>query len=274
MPLLRFKVAVIQFRALTGRNERNGAEAARLLERAGKAGARLVVLPELCVPGYNFRTVKEARNSSEDVPGGPTTRSWEVVAKQFGMYIVGGVCEMSDEGLHNSAVLIGPEGYLGAYRKLHLWDKEKLWFVPGDSLQVYETSLGRLGLMICYDNYFPEVARGLAGLGAEVICHPTATEDPFDMDINRVRSVENGVYIASANLVGSERKVRFVGRSQVTGPRGRVACSLAGAAEGVAFATFDRKGLVRARRIGNANSVLSDRRPDVYSSPVLIRHRR
>ena len=128
---------------------------------AVRDGANIVVLPELCVPGYTSR--REWLEAAAEPIDGPTVSAWAAIARRTGAVIVGGLAERADGLLFNSAVTVGPDGVLAVYRKLHLFAGEKGVFEPGDQgLPVVETPHGRLGVCVCYDLRFPEVVRILA----------------------------------------------------------------------------------------------------------------
>jgi N-carbamoylputrescine amidase len=270
MPAKAYRAAVLQTASKAGDMRGNIFRTDALLESAARSKARLIVLPELCISGYPLRDAKEARLCSERVPGGPSTERWTEIAKSHDVCIVGGVCERVRDGLFNTAVVVGPDGYVGAYRKTHLWDDEKTIFLPGDRLRSFDTPLGRLGVMICYDNYFPEVPSALAASGADVICHPLATDGSFDMLIDRVRSMENGVVIAAANLCGSDRGLEFVGQSQMTDAQGRVVASAGASEESVTTARISRRELEDARGLGMRNAVRRDRRPETFGRVEVV----
>jgi N-carbamoylputrescine amidase len=142
-------------------------------KEAFESGADFVVFPEMVVPGY----VADARRlfSLAEPIDGPTVRSWTALAQEAGGYVCGGFCEREDEALHNTAVLVGPEGLLLHYRKLHRFENEKVAFRPGDKgLPVAHTRFGTVGICVCYDLRFLEVVRALALKGAGLILVPTA----------------------------------------------------------------------------------------------------
>jgi len=199
-----------------------------LCEQAIAAGADLLALPELALTGYNiFAQLDEL---SEDV-GGPLTTRVAELARQHGLFILFGLAERQADGrLTNSAVLIDDRGQrIATYHKRQLWDKEADHFVAGDDLCVIDTRLGRLGLMICYDNEFPEMARALARHGAEVILSPTANMVPnAERQILqiRARALDNQRFVACINRAGSEEALHYCGNSVVAGPDGEVLGSL------------------------------------------------
>src|SRR5687768_5235035 len=128
------RVAVVQFDPQVGIENlpSNAAAVQERLERALAAGANLIVLPELATTGYSFSTRAEAFVHAEDVPNGPTVRGWEDFTRKHRIYIVGCLPELDGSQLYDTAALVGPEGYIGKYRKTHLWNREKLFFSPGN----------------------------------------------------------------------------------------------------------------------------------------------
>jgi len=259
------RIAVVQMTTKTLEKERNISKTIKFLGQAVREGAKLVILPELCTSGNELRDIEEAKSVSEPIPNGITTAKWIEFAKENDIYIVGGVCEKSHDSLYNSAVFIGPDGYEGTYRKIHLWDDEKNLFVPGNQFKLYDTSLAKIGVMICYDGFFPETVRILTELGAEIICQPTAEKQIFDIEMNRARSYENAIFIATANLVGREGAIHYAGHSQITNPRGEIiACELE-EKESVLITDIDVSEATARKQITKLNNILEDRRTDLYS---------
>ena len=167
------KVAAIQTRAHTGDKEGNTRQALDAVRRACWDGVRLVVLPELGNSGYVFNSREEVAELAEPI-GGETTQLWLEAAREHDVYICGGFLEVEARRFYNAALLVGPDGLIGHYRKVHLWDEEKLFFEPGDlGLNVFNLPFGRVGIMICYDGWHPEVARILKLKGADIILDPT-----------------------------------------------------------------------------------------------------
>lgn len=260
------RMAVIQMASKTLDKERNISRTIELLEQAVREKAELIVLPELCTSGYNFKSLKEATSVSEAIPNGLTTRRWVEFAEKNNVYLVGGVCESAGNSLYNSAVIVGPEGYVGTYRKVHLWHKEKNWFKAGSRFKVFDTPLGKIGVMICYDSFFPETTRILTRMGADVVCQPTATqqEDIFDFLINQVRSAENAIFIGTANLVGKERDIHFAGQSQITNPQGKILVKELEEQESVLTADINISEATKAKQLNELNNIILDRRTDLY----------
>ena len=258
-------------------NRRHSVEAAAaLFER----GARIVVLPELCVPWYSADRA-ELQDEAEPLHG-PTVEAWRAVAAAHDGVIVGGFCERAGTGgdavLYNSAVAVSGEGVLGHYRKLHLFDSEKLCFAPGDlGLPTFETPFGRLGMCVCYDLRFVEVVRVLALSGADLICVPTAWIGGFDR-----RALDDGeliphaqgallqanlsqVFIACASQAGDLGALHFLGSSILAGPYGQVVAGpLARDGDELQVARLDLADAARAQVRSELIRPRADRRTDVY----------
>jgi 5-aminopentanamidase len=217
------QVAVAQIDPLLGEKERNLATCVERMEEAAAAGAQLVVLPECAVPGYMFESGDEAMPHAEEIPG-PTTDALERECRRLGLHVVCGLIERDGDALRNAAVLVGPDGFVGSYRKTHLpFLGVDRFVVPGDALPVFDTPLGRIGIEICYDLRFPEVTRTLALQGADIVAHPTnfpmAAKVQTEL-ITVARAAENRVYLLTANRCGKERWAEFCGRSQIVDPYG------------------------------------------------------
>ncbi len=220
-------VASVQTAPVMGEVAANVARSIELVEQAAAHGARLVVLPELANTGYVFASRQEAHALAESVPDGPSSRAWIALAQRLGIYLVAGIAERSGGRLYNAAIIAGPDGYLGTYRKLHLWGDENLFFEPGDlGLPVFHTEFGRLGVAICYDGWFPEVYRLLALRGADIVAVPTnwvpmpgQTPDGPAMAhaLAAAGAHSNGLTLVCADRVGVERGQPFVGRSLIVG---------------------------------------------------------
>lgn len=268
------RVSCIQFEPEFGAVDANMVRASDLVRAAAAEGGRLIVLPELASTGYVFESAAEAAALAEPVPDGPTTRAWAALAAELGVHIVAGIAESAGETLYNAAVIVGPEGYIGTYRKAHLWDQENVFFARGDlGFPVFDTALGKVGVAICYDGWFPETFRQLTLGGAEIVCIPTnwvpmpdqpEGEAAMANTLHRAAAHSNGIFIACADRVGVERGQPFEGQSLIIGPKG---WPLAGPA------SRDRTETVSAlvdldaagRKDLNAfNSLLRDRRADIY----------
>ena len=143
------KVAVIQMEPHVGETARNLQLCLQYVSEAADNGAQLIVLPELCVSGYVFANREEAFSLSEPVPEGPSSQAFLKLAMERKVYIYAGLNENCGDRLYNTAVLFGPDGVVGKYRKLQIWDDEYLWFEPGDlGLPVFHTPIGRIGMLV------------------------------------------------------------------------------------------------------------------------------
>ncbi|MCP2166823.1 nitrilase family protein [Goodfellowiella coeruleoviolacea] len=280
-PASPVRVAVVQFGPQVGlaNRERNAEHALRLAGAAVADGATLVVLPELATTGFAFTDRAEAYAHAEPVPDGPTVTAWADFARRHGVHLAGGLVERDGVRLYNTAVLVGPDGYVGRYRKAHLWDREKLWFTPGDvGFPVFDTTIGRIGMLICWDIWFPEVPRLLAAQGADIICAPsnwTWTPPPlFDQSglcmaayLTMGAAHVNNVFIAAANRTGAERDTRYLGCSLITGTNGWPLGRVAGPdEETVLTADIDLAAARSAPIWSRHNDLVRDRRTDLYDS--------
>ena len=217
------RVAVAQTEPRLGEKERNLEVCMARLEEAAKEGAALLVLPECAIPGYMFDSAEEALPFAEEIPG-PSTQILERESRRLGTHVVCGLLERDGDVLHNAAVLVGPDGLIGVYRKTHLpFLGVDRFVVAGDELPLFETSLGRIGIEICYDLRFPEATRTLALGGADLVAHPTNFPVAARLQtefITRTRAAENRVFLLTANRIGKERWAEFCGWSQIVDPYG------------------------------------------------------
>ncbi|MEI2415889.1 nitrilase family protein [Orrella sp. JC864] len=268
-------LACVQTEPVMGEVAANLARAAALVEQAAGRGARLVVLPELANTGYVFASREEALALAEPVPGGPSSQAWIALAQRLGIYLVAGIAEREGEKLYNAALVAGPQGYLGTYRKLHLWGDENLYFEPGNlGLPVFDTPFGRLAVAICYDGWFPEVFRLQAMQGADIVAVPTnwvpmpgqTPEGPAMAHALAMSAAHsNGLVLVCADRVGRERGQPFVGRSIIVGSQGWLAAGPASHdREEILIAPFNLKQARHGRQLNVFNHVLRDRRSDVY----------
>jgi len=231
----------------------------------------LFVLPEFFATGYQFVSPDEVAELAEAIPGGETTEFLISLSQERGFYIVAGLPERSGDTFYNSAVLTGPEGFIGSYRKTHLFFEENVFFMPGDSgFRVWDTKIGRIGVMICFDWFFPEAARTLALKGAEVIAHPSNLVLPYCPQSMPVRCLENRVYAITANRTGTEQRkegaaLTFIGQSQITSPKGEILVR-AGNDEGVLLSADIDLSFSRDKQLNQYNDLFKDRKPALYDS--------
>jgi predicted amidohydrolase len=275
--------AAVQFDPQVGLENKDGnlKRTLELSKEAADRGATLIVLPELASTGYAFATREEAYAHAEPVPSGPTTQAWIGFARDRGVYLVAGIAESDGVQLFDTAVLIGPEGLIGKYRKTHLWNREKLIFTAGDlGFPVFDTRIGRIGLLICWDIWFPEAARLLAVQGADVICSVNNwvwTPPPlFDEAgkcmasyLTMTASHVNNVAFVAADRVGEERGGKFLGCSLITGTNGWPIGKVAPAEdETILYGDLDVVAARSALIWNDLNDLARDRRTDLYD-PLL-----
>jgi predicted amidohydrolase len=224
-----FKIALAQISCKQGGKTENLRKIKKTVVKAKKQGAELVIFPELSLTGYVVRD--EVYELAERIPG-PSTKIMEDVAKKNDIHVVFGMPEKSEgteATLHNSAVFIGPEGFIGKYHKMYLPThsifEEKRYFRPGYQAAVFDTELGKLGFIICYDIYFPEVTRLTRLEGAQLIVCISASPGirrSFFEALTVARAIENTAFLAFVNLAGIEDGLQFWGGSRLVGPNGRV----------------------------------------------------
>jgi predicted amidohydrolase len=237
------------------------------------ADADLMILPELFSTGYQFISKDETRSLSEEIPTGITCKRLMEFARIKKMFLVSGLAERDGNKLYNSAVLIGPEGYIGRYRKVHLFAEEKDFFQPGDrDFRVFDIGLARIGIMICFDWQFPESARILTLMGADIICHPSNLVLPYCQKAMATRSLENGVFTATANRIGTESRggkkpLVFTGCSQILDNKGETITSLGEDDVGFSIVEID-VNKARDKKVTAQNDRMGDRRPGLYSALV------
>lgn len=244
------------------------------------------MLPELATTGYVFESREEAYAHAEAVPDGPAVEMFARIAAARNVYIVGCVAEQDGVKLYDTAVLVGPEGYIGRYRKTHLWNTEKLWFTPGDEgFSVFDTRIGRIGLLVCWDIWFPETARIVAQMGADIICIPTGwvwTPPPlYDASgvcmaayLTITAAHANNVFIATADRIGEERGAGFMGNSLIAGTNGWPIDRIAGPDEDtIIYADVDLTSARTAPIWNQLNDLHRDRRTDLYDQMLGYRDR-
>jgi predicted amidohydrolase len=250
---------------------RFGATAANLergMALAGTVQADLIVLPELWSSGYVFSSHEEVARLAEDAETGPTAAALKAAARRTGSHYVAGFPERARGRYYNSALLVGPRGVKAVYRKLHLFEREQEWFAPGNlPLAVHRVGPAKVGLLICFDWRFPETARVLALMGADVIAHPSNLVFPNAQQAMLTRSLENRVFTITANRTGVETRpggsVPFTGRSQIVAPSGQVMVA-AGKRDETARAVTCDLALARDKALTGITHLWRSRRPKFY----------
>ncbi|HJR76757.1 MAG TPA: nitrilase-related carbon-nitrogen hydrolase [Nitrospiraceae bacterium] len=241
----------------------------QVVARLEPAEADLIVLPELFASGYQFVSPEEVHELSEPVPGGVTTKTLTELARSRGMAIVAGLPERSGSRYFNSAIIVGPTGFIGCYRKVHLFFEETLYFTPGDTgFQVWDIGPAKLGVMVCFDWFYPESARTLALQGADIIAHPSNLVLPHCPDAMVTRCLENRVFSVTANRIGKESRggkppLTFIGQSEVVTPRGQI-LHRAGRDQEELMVVDIEPAEARTKRLNQYNDLFEDRRSSVY----------
>lgn len=240
----------------------------RISNIISKIDAEIVVLPELCFTGYTFTSRDEAISLGETDRDGFTLQRIRELAAKKNMGIVYGFPELDEGRLYNSCAFVDPEGKASVYRKLHLYYYEKEWFSPGDKqLELIEFRGCRIGLMICFDWYFPEVMRTLALSGAHLICHPSNLVLSHCQNSMITRCLENAVFAVTANRIGTEKRGRFDftfrGLSQIISNEGQIYYRASPDKEEVGVADIDFRESAN-KRINEKNDLWMDRRPEFY----------
>ncbi|CAN1548370.1 COG0388 Predicted amidohydrolase [Burkholderiaceae bacterium] len=269
------KVACVQMEPIIGKKQENLEKSRLLIEEAARMGARLIILPELANTGYVFETRAEAFVQAEEIPSGESSNFWSQLAIRLGVTIVVGIAEREQDRLFNSAIVTGPKGFIGKFRKVHLWGEENLFFEPGNlGFPIFHTPLGRIGVMICYDGWFPESYRLLAMQGADIVCVPTnwiplSGQDPSREAMANILAMasahSNSLFVAAANRVGTERGQPFIGQSLIVSHTGwPVAGPASFKEEEIIIAEINLSDARRKRNWNAFNQVLRDRRNDVY----------
>lgn len=228
------------------------------------ANADLVIFPELATSGYNFRSRKDLEKVAEPFPGGPTSKLIGAYAGFKKTVVVIGFPEIHRGQFYNSALIATPAG-MQVYRKIHLFGNEKKWFAPGKQSPPIIVSKGvKIGIMICFDWFFPEVARSLALRGADIIAHPSNLVLPYAPSGMRTRSLENHLFTATVNRVGVERGLRYIGQTQVLDTKGEIMGRLGKLKPGVLAVKINPRE-ARNKHLTPKNHIFNDRRVGLYS---------
>ena len=256
----KIKAAAVQFNLQLGDVDANIASALKGIERAAAAGAQIAVLPEMWSSGYDYRHLAELAERTPEV-----IERLCAVSETSGMVLVGSLPEKQGDRLYNMATVIDNGTVKGVYRKLHMFSTmgEDRFLSPGDATLVVDTTVGRVGVAICYDLRFPELFRKMALDGAELICVPAEWPKPRQehwRTLLRARAIENQLFIVAANCCGIQGKLDFFGMSLLISARGEVLAE-SGETDTVLNATFDRQEMTTYRE---QIRCFADRRPEIY----------
>ena len=268
----KVKIAAVQMNPRITKNKENLDKVLLETRVAAQNGAELIVFPECALSGYLFSSREEAVPFTESIPGTSTDRL-ATCCKELGVYVVVGLLEKDADKYYNTAVLIGPGGIIGKYRKAHLPFLGIDRFIDaGDGpFQVYRTPVGNIGIHICYDCNFPESARTMALLGADIIVLPTNWPVGRERIVNYVvntRAYENKVHFVAVNRVGNERGARFFGRSKIVGASGDTLAEVSSDDEEIVYAEVSLAEARQKHIVIKAGEfeidLIGDRRPELY----------
>ena len=258
------KVGYYQNDPIFGDKQANFDEARKVL--SGKT-ADLIVFPELFATGYTFTSKKEAAQLAETSEG-ETAAFLKEMSEETGAVIVAGFPEVSDSLVYNSAIIVYQDKVIDTFRKIHLFNKEKIWFTPGNQkLSVHEVKGIRIGMMVCFDWIFPEVTRTLALKGAQIIAHPCNLVLPYAQKAMTTRCIENRVYAVTTNRIGRETRgdddFTFTGQSQITAFNSEVLSSAPANETHFDVVEIDLSNADN-KMVNDHNDVLKDRRTSFY----------
>lgn len=269
-------IAAVQMEPILGEVATNLSAILDRLDQAANAGADFVVFPECALTGYGFADRAEAMASAEPIPGPSVDRVAER-CRERGVFAVFGLLERDGDRLFNACVLVGPEGLVGSYRKVHLpfLGVDKVVDPGNRPFGVLDAGGLRIGLMICYDAGFPEPGRVLALAGADLLVVPTNWPTHAEVAAEHVmatRAMENVVFAVAANRIGEERGFRFIGRSSIMGTSGERLAFASDDREEILLAAIDPGAARRKRqvRVSGRHEIdrMGDRRPEFYGPIV------
>jgi len=264
-------IALAQISSRVGDKDHNIKTMEKAIRQAKRKGANLVTFPELALTGYVCRDL--VYELAEPIPTGPSIRKLADITKRENVHVVFGMIEQSAKAsgvLHNTSVLMGPRGFIGKYQKMHLPThsvfEEKRYFRPGYQAPVFETDIGKLGMIVCYDIYFPEITRLMRLEGSQLIvcisASPSTRRGFFEI-LTAARAIESTVFLAFTNLVGIEDGLQFWGGSRLIAPSGSI----------IAQAKYDEEDLIVAKinysdmkRVEAFVPTLRDLRPELFDA--------
>jgi predicted amidohydrolase len=267
------KIAAIQMEPKLMQNRLNLDTVLSKITAAAQKGAQLIVFPECVLSGYMFSSLDEAIPYMETIPG-PFTDELVSQSNKLNVHIVAGMLEKDENSHFNASVLVGPDGLIGKYRKIHLPFLGIDRFIDrGDQpFQVYNTPIGNIGMHICYDCNFPECARVMALMGADILVLPTNWPEGRQRIAEHVipcRAYENKVYFVAANRIGNERNAKFIGISRIVDTRGDIMAAASDDKEQIVYADVSLSDARQKQIIFKTNefeiNFFVDRRPEFYN---------
>jgi predicted amidohydrolase len=261
-----YKVSVLQYKPIFLEPKKNFQT---LFDMLKSAETDLVVLPELALSGYVFKSQDEVERIAESIPHGEIFQGFQALAADKNMSIVYGFAEKADDRFYNSSALVNPDGSYDIYRKIQLFYREKLFFSPGDRPYAISTAKSgvKIGMMVCFDWQFPEAARSLALQGAQIIAHPANLVLPWCQEAMKTRSLENRVFSITSNRTGTEHNgdlsQYFTGQSQILGTKGEILIRMNDTEAGLYTVEIDPK-TAQDKSVTDLNDAFGDRRTDMY----------
>jgi predicted amidohydrolase len=264
-------LTLAQISCKVGDKESNIRKMEKIITQAQEKGSNLIIFPELTLTGYVCKDL--VYELAESIPNGPSISQIIETAKRQNVHVIFGMIESSTKAagvLHNTAVLVGPEGLIGKYQKMHLPThsvfEEKRYFRPGYQIPVFETDIGKIGLIICYDIFFPEITRLMRLKGAQLIAcisaSPSVRRGFFEV-LTVARAIENTMFVTYTNLVGIEDSLQFWGGSRIIAPNGHL----------LAQAEYDEEEMLTAKinysdmkQVETFVPMLRDLRPELFNT--------
>ena len=273
------QISAVQTDVTLGDKAANLRQLIQTLAAEAQLGSRLIVFPECLLTGYCFESRDEAMQHAETIPG-PSVQEIAEACRELNVFTVFGMLERCESDLFNVAVAVGPDGIVGTYRKTHLpFLGVDRFTTPGTQpYEVLELDGLRLGMLICYDGGFPEPVRALALAGADLVVLPTNWPPGAESMAEHAvctRAMENNIYFAAVNRIGTERGFQFIGDSSICDPAGNFIQRVAGREAGIIRAEID-VSVARNKRIVRVPQKhiidrMADRRPELYG-PLCTPH--
>ena len=272
-------IACAQVDCVLGNPQTNLQKIISTIRSAAERDAQLIMFPECALTGYAYNSLDEAIPFAEPIDS-PSSQAVAEVCRETGAYAVAGFIEADGDKFYNAAMLVGPDGVVGGYRKVHLpFIGIDRFLTPGDrQFEVFDLPFGKVGLNICYDISFPEAARVLKLMGAELIAlitnWPEAAWRSPEFVAN-TRALENHVFYAATDRVGTERGWKFIGRSKIVDCNGDTVAEAGVEDEQLLIAAIEFQHANKNRIVNVAGAYevdrLKDRRPDVYAPITQVR---
>lgn len=257
------RAGFLQMEPILGEGPNNALKVRSMIDGAGDFD--LIVLPELANSGYNFKDKHEAMELGEDIDSSHFVDILRKICESKNCHIISGFNERENDRIFNSSLLIGKDGVIGKYRKIHLFLNEKDFFTPGDKQpEIYKIGDWNVGMLICFDWAFPEIWRILALKGADLVAHPSnLVIKGGGHNAAPIHAKTNSYYVITANRIGKEQDLEFTGASRICGCDGEILAEASADKEEIQILKLD---LTKARdkKITPKNDLLKDRRPDLY----------